>query len=138
MNLILEIITPEKSVFKEEVDEVIVPTTKGEIAILPNHINLLTTIAAGEIIAKKGSDTHPIAITGGFLEVNNNKVIILADYAIRAQDIQVARAEEAKKRAEKVMQERTTDKDFRIAQGELLKSLLELKVAVKHRRRPRI
>lgn len=135
MNLILEIITPEKSVFKEEVDEVIVPTTKGEIAILPNHINLLTRIAPGALIAKKGSDTYPVAITGGFIEVNNNKVSILADYAIRAQDIEIARAEEAKKRAEKVMQEKTSDKDFRIAQGELLKSLLELKVAGKHRRR---
>lgn len=135
MNLILEIITPEKSVFKEEVDEVIVPTSEGEIAILPNHVNLLTTIAPGAIIAKKGSDSHPIAITGGFVEVNNNKVSILADYAIRAQDIEIARAEEAKKRAEKVMQEKTSEKDFKIAQGELLKSLLELKIASKHRRR---
>ena len=138
MNLILEIITPEKSVFKEEVDEVIVPTPNGEIAILRNHINLLTTIAPGALIAKKGSNTHPIAITGGFIEVNNNKVSILADYAIRAQDIEVARAEEAKKRAEIAMQEKTTDKDFRVAQGELLKSLLELKVAGRHKRRSKI
>lgn len=135
MNLILEIITPEKSVFKEDVDEVIVPTTDGELTILPNHVNLLTAIAPGALIAKKGSDSHPIAITGGFIEVNNNKISILADYAIRAQDIEIARAEEAKKRAEKIMQEKTTDKDFKIAQGELLKSLLELKIAGKHRRR---
>src|SRR3989344_615535 len=135
MNLVLEIITPEKTVFKDDVDEVIVPTPNGEIAILPNHINLLTTIAPGALIAKKGSNTHPIAITGGFIEVNNNKVSILADYAIRAQDIEVARAEEAKKRAEIAMQEKTTDKDFRVAQGELLKSLLELKVAGRHKRR---
>lgn len=138
MNLVLEIITPEKIVFKDDVDEVIVPTTNGEIAILPNHINLLTTIAPGALIAKKGSDSYPIAITGGFIEVNNNKVSILADYAIRAQDIEVARAEEAKKRAEKVMQEKASEKDFKIAQGELLKSLLELQVAVKHKRKPRI
>lgn len=135
MDLVFEIITPEKTVFKDEVNEVIVPTTNGEIAILPNHINLLTQIAPGELIVKKGSDAYPIAITGGFLEVNDNKISILADYAIRAQDIEVARAEEAKKRAEKVMQEKTSDKDFKIAQGELLKALLELKVASKHKRR---
>ena len=135
MNLSFEIITPEKTIYKDEVDEIIVPTTKGEIAILPSHINLLTQVSAGELIIKKGSDTHTIAVTGGFLEVNNNKISILADYAIRAQDIQIARVEEAKKRAEKAMEEKTSEKDFKIAQGELLKSLLELKVAGRHRRR---
>lgn len=135
MNLAFEIITPEKTVFKDEVDEIVVPTVKGEIAILPNHVNLLTQVSPGELIVKKGENTYPIAITGGFLEVNNNKISILADYAIRAQDIEVARAEEARKRAEKAMQEKTTDKDFKIAQGELLKSLLELKVAGRQKRR---
>ena len=138
MNLLLEIITPEKTIFKEDVDEVIVPTTNGEITILRNHVNLLTTIAPGALIAKKGSDTHPIAITGGFIEVNNNKINILADYAIRAQDIEIAQAEEAKKRAEKIMQEKTSDNDFRIAQGELLKSLLELQIPIKHKTKPKI
>lgn len=137
MNLAFEIITPEKTVFKDDVDEIVVPTITGEIAILPNHVNLLTQVSPGELIVKKGSDTYPIAITGGFLEVNNNKISILSDYAIRAQDIEIARAQEAKKRAEKAMQEKTSDKDFKIAQGELLKSLLELKIATRHKRRLR-
>ena len=135
MNLYLEIITPEKSVYKDEVSEVVVPTADGEIAILPNHINLLTQINPGELIIKKGSSNQSLAITGGFLEVSNNKVSILANYAVKAQDIEIARSQEAKKRAEKIMSEKTTDNELRIAQGELIKAILELKIATKHRRR---
>lgn len=135
MNLDFKIITPEKIVFKEEVDEIVVPTRSGEIAILPNHVNLLTQISPGELIVKMGSTTQSIAITGGFMEVSDNKINILADYAIKSQDIEISKVAEAKKRAEKIMQEKTSEKDFKIAQGELLKSLLELKVATKHKRR---
>ncbi|MBI4089145.1 MAG: ATP synthase F1 subunit epsilon [Candidatus Levybacteria bacterium] len=135
MNLLLEIITPEKVIYKDEVDEIVTPTVNGEIAILPNHINLLTQITPGELIVKKGSSTESLAITGGFLEVSNNKISILAEYAIKAEDIQVAHAEEAKKRAEKIMSEKTSENDFKIAEGELLKSLLQLKIASKRRRR---
>ncbi len=135
MNLLLEIITPEKTVFKDEVSEVVVPTVNGEIAILPNHIDLLTQINPGELIVKKGSTQQSLAITGGFLEVSDNKVSILASYAIKAQDIEIARATEAKKRAEKIMTEKTTDNELKIAQGELIKAILELKIATKHRRR---
>ena len=135
MNLTLEIITPEKVVYKDEVDEVVAPTTNGEIAILPNHIDLLTQVSPGELIVKKGSNQQYLAITGGFLEVFDNKISILADYAIKAQDIEVARAQEAKRRAEKLMEEKTSDNDLRIAQGEMIKAILELKVATKHKRR---
>lgn len=135
MNLLLEIITPEKVVYKDEVGEVIVTTVNGEIAILPNHVNLLTQVNPGELIVKKGSSVQSIAITGGFLEVNNNKISILADYAIKAEDIQVARVQEAKNRAEKIMKERSTDKEMKIAQAEMIKAILELKVATKHKRR---
>lgn len=135
MNLDFKIITPEKIVFKDEVDEIVVPTRSGEIAILPNHVNLLTQISPGELIVKIGLATQSIAITGGFMEVSDNKISILADYAIKTQDIEISKVQEAKKRAEKIMQEKTSEKDFKIAQGELLKSLLELKVATKHKRR---
>lgn len=135
MNLLLEIITPEKVVYKDEVQEVIAPTEKGEIAILPNHINLLTKIEPGELIVKKGSNQQYLAITGGFLEVSNNKISILAEYAVKAQDIEVARAMEAKKRAEKVMSEKTTDNEQRIAQAEMIKAILELRVATRHKKR---
>lgn len=135
MNLLLEIITPEKVVYKDEVSEVVAPTVNGEIAILPNHVNLLTQVNPGELIIKKGSATQYLAITGGFLEVTNNKISILADYAIKAQDIQVARATEAKRRAEKIMSEKVTDNELRMAQAEMIKAILELKVATKHKRR---
>lgn len=135
MNLILEIITPEKVVYKDEVSEIVAPTVDGEIAILPNHINLLTQINPGELIIKKGTNQQYLAITGGFLEVNNNKISILAEYAVKAQDIEVARAMEAKKRAEKVMSEKSTDHELRVAQAEMIKAILELKVATKHRKR---
>ena len=135
MNLTLEIITPEKVVYKDDVDEVVALTTNGEIAILPNHVDLLTQVSPGELIVKKGSNQQYLAITGGFLEISDNKISILADYAIKAQDIEVARAQEAKRRAEKLMEEKTSDNDLRIAQGEMIKAILELKVATKHKRR---
>lgn len=135
MNLLLEIITPQKTIFKDEVSEVVIPTVNGEIAILPNHVNLISQVSSGEVIVKKNSVTTSIAIAGGFLEINDNKISVLADYAVRTEDIEVTQAQEAKKRAEKAIQEKSSDKDFKIAQGELLKAILELRIATKHRKR---
>jgi len=135
MNLHLEVITPEKVIYESEADEIIAPTVNGQIGILPNHIGLLTKIVPGELIIRKGNSQYLLAITGGFLEVNNNNVSILADYAIKAEDVEIARAQEAQKRAEKLMQEKATDKDFKVAQAELVKAILELRVANKIKRR---
>ena len=79
MNLLLEIVTPEKVVYKDEVSEVVAPTVNGEIAILPNHINLITQINPGELIVKKNSSFQSLAITGGFLEVNDNKITVIVN-----------------------------------------------------------
>lgn len=136
MNLLLEIITPEKVVYKDEVSEITAPTVNGEISILPNHINLLTQISPGELIVKKGNALQHLAITGGFLEIQDNKVSILAEYAIKAQDIEVAQAMEAKKRAEKAMTEKSTVNELKVAQAEMIKAILELKIATKHKKRP--
>ena len=87
------------------------------------------------MIVKKGTNQQYLAITGGFLEVQSNKISILAEHAIKAQDIEVARAMEAKKRAEKVMSEKSTDNELRLAQAEMIKAILELKVATRHKRR---
>ncbi len=135
MNFLLEIITPEKVIYKDEVSEIVVPTLNGEIAILPNHINLLTQINPGEMMIKKGDNLQYLARTGGFLEVQSNKVSIIAEYAIKSQDIEITRAMEAKKRAEKIMAEKATDNDLKIAQAEMLRAILELKVASRHKRR---
>ncbi len=133
MKLFLEIITPTKVVLSEEVDELTIPTAEGEISVLPNHVNLLTKITPGEMIIRKGNKSDLFAVTGGFLEISNNKVSLLADYAIHADDIEIAKVEEAKERAQKAMKEKLTEDDFRVANAELAKSLLQLKVARKRK-----
>src|ERR1035437_2359448 len=133
MNLLLEIITPEKVVLKDEVDEVIVPTITGEIAILPNHAQLLTKINPGELVIRKNGKDQSFAILGGFLEVIDNHVNILADYAIRAEDIEIAKVQEAQERAKQKMKQKDTEQNFRVAEAELRKSLLQLKIARKHK-----
>ena len=137
MTFNFEIISPQKVVYKEEVDEVIIPTTAGQITILPNHAALISEVSSGEIIVKKNGKQYYMAISGGFLDVNNNNVSILADYAVRSEEIEVAHAIEAQKRAERIMKqtsERTSQKDFALAEGELRRSLLELKVASRRRK----
>jgi F-type H+-transporting ATPase subunit epsilon len=136
MKLQLEIITPTKVVLSEEVDEVTIPTVDGEISILPNHVNLLSKIAAGEMVIRKGTKADLFAITGGFLEILNNHVNVLADYAIHADDIEVAKVQEAKDRAQKAMKEKISEEDFRVANAELAKALLQIKVA--HKRKIRV
>lgn len=136
MNLHLEVITPEKVIYKNEVEQVVVNTQDGQITILPNHIGLLTKLmAAGELIVKKGNQQQMLAVTGGFLEVSNNQVSVLADYAIRAEDIEVAKVQEAQKRAENLMKEKVSEHDFRVASAELQKAVLQLHVAKKHKKR---
>ncbi len=134
MALVLKLITPTAIVLSEEIDEITLPTVNGEISILPGHVDLLTKVVAGEMIIKKGSKTQGFAVFGGFLEVSKNQVNILADYAVRAEDIEVGKAKEASERAQKAMKEKVNEKDFRIANAELRKALLELKVATKHKR----
>jgi F-type H+-transporting ATPase subunit epsilon len=133
MKLVLEIITPTKVVLSEEVDELTVPTVDGEISILPNHVNLLTKLMPGEMVIRNGSKSDLFAVTGGFLEILDNHVNLLADYAIRADDIEIAKIEEAKERAQKAMKEKLNEEDFRVANAELAKSLLQLKVARKRK-----
>lgn len=135
MNLHVEIITPEKVVYKDDVSEIVVPTETGQITILPNHVNLLTKILPGEMLIKKGTQEHYLAITGGFLEISDNQVNILADYAVRAEDIELAKVQEAQKRAEHKIKEKTSNNEFRIAEAELQKAVLQLKIAGKRKRR---
>lgn len=134
MTLHLEIISPEKVVFSENVDEVIVPTTTGQITVLPHHVSLFTQIAPGELTIKRGGGEDYFAVTGGFLEVAKNKTTILADFAVHSHDIQIAKVEEAKKRAEKLLSEKISEQDTAIARSELVKSLMQLRVAERRRR----
>ncbi|OGH07030.1 MAG: ATP synthase F1 subunit epsilon [Candidatus Levybacteria bacterium RBG_13_35_9] len=135
MKLLLEVITPTKVVLSEEADQITVTTTNGEITILPGHVDLFTKLVPTEMIIRNGNKTDYFAITGGFLEVTKNHVNILADYAVRAQDIEVAKVREAQERAEKAMKEKQENKEFIVAEAELRKALLELKVATKRKHR---
>ena len=133
MKLVLEIITPTKVVLKDEVDEITLPTLNGEISILPNHVDLLTKINPGEMIIRKNNKSQIFAITGGFLEVSKNQVSILADHAVRAEDIEIAKAQQAQERARNAMKNRENNRAFVTAEADFRKALLELKVARKHK-----
>ena len=136
MPLTVDIVTAERSVLSEEgVDEVVAPGIEGELTVLPMHAPLLTMIKPGLMRIKRGSDETEIAITGGFLEVRDDKVTILADAAERAEEIDVAAAEEARRRAEQQLERRETDVDLARVAAELQKQLLRLKVAERSRRR---
>jgi F-type H+-transporting ATPase subunit epsilon len=136
----LEIVTPEKTIFKDTIEELALNTADGEIAVLPNHVNLFTKVMPGEVAIKFHKKEIFMAITGGFLEVSNNKLTLLADYAVRAEDIEIEKAVEAQKRAEGVLKkakENVDAQDFATAQAELSKAILELRVAKrKHRNTP--
>lgn len=136
MKLNVDILTPESQVFSGEADEVMVPTVNGQIGILPGHVSLLTQVLPGEIEIKSKGKTQFMAIMGGYLEVNNNQVNILGDYAVRAEDIEIAKAEQAKTKAEKMKKEKLSRQDMIEIESSLRKSLLELKVA-KRKRSPR-
>ncbi len=132
----LDIVTAEKSVFSEEVDEVIAPGVQGQLGILPHHAPLMTMLEPGELVVKKGSDEFYLAVSGGFLEVRPDRVIVLADTAERAEDIDISRAEEARKRAEKRLEERyAPGVDAARAEAALRRSLVRLKIAERRRKR---
>mgnify|MGYP001595444593 FL=1 len=138
MKLILEIITPVKVVLKEEIDEITIPAVNGEISILPNHIDLFTKITPGELIIKRNNKLEPFAIMGGFLEITNNHVNILADYAEHANDIEIAKVEEAKQRAEKAIKEKDKEINYEQLQDDIRRAALQLKIAKKHKSHPKI
>ncbi len=133
----LEVLSPEGEIYKDYVDEVILPTSQGEISVLPNHEPIFTKLNDGEIIIKKQQNEHYVAITGGFLEINKNKVNILADYAVRSDKIEAKKAEEAKKKAEELMskKEKLSEVDFALAEKDFRRSILELKISEKMRKR---
>ena len=136
--LTLEIVTAERVVYSDEVDLVVAPGIEGEMALLPSHAPLMTMLQPGELVVRKGGEDNSIFISGGFFELMNDKVTILADSAERAEEIDMTRAEEAKKRAEEKMELRAqTDIDAVRAEAALRRSLMRLKVAERMRARKR-
>ncbi len=136
MPLSVEIVTVEKTVLQEQgVDEVIAPGVEGQLAILPQHAAFMTMLAPGELILKKGAEEIPFAIGGGFFEVLKDRVIVLADSAERADEIDTARAEEARERAKLALERRETVEDMAAVQASLQRALIRLRVAENRRRR---
>ncbi|KAF0171304.1 MAG: F-type H+-transporting ATPase subunit epsilon [Limisphaerales bacterium] len=130
----LEIVTPEAKIYSEDVDMVTLPGIEGEMGIYPMHIPLMTQIAHGEIIARKGGVDHYLATGEGFVQITGDRVAILTDMAIKADDIDEAKAEEARKKAEARLAEKLTDEETATVQAALLHSLTQLHVKRRTRR----
>ena len=133
--LLLEIVTPDRSLVREDVDEVQLPGSEGYFGVLPGHTPLLATLEVGELWYRIGQEKHFVAIASGFGEVLPNHVTVLAQIAEREQDIDVARAEAARTRAEERLTRKSVDIDIERARIALLKSLLRVQVASRARTR---
>lgn len=132
----LDIVTAERMVYSDDVDLVVAPGSEGQLGILPHHTPLMTTLLPGEVRIKKGGEETLLVISGGFLEVRPDRVVILADAAERAEEIDVERAEAARKRArERLSQQRELGIDGTRAEAALRRSLTRLRVAEMSRRR---
>lgn len=141
MPLFVEIVTAERIVRTEEdVEVLIAPGSEGQLAILPRHAPLMTTLEFGELIFRRGSNESAFAIGGGFLEVHSDHVTVLADAAEAAEDIDVDRAEQARHRAEELLEgareDNVSEADLARAQASMQRALLRLRVAERRRRRP--
>lgn len=133
----LAVITAERKVLEDEVDMVLATGTVGEMAILPNHAPLMTMLVPGELLIRKGQDEESIALGGGFMEVRENTVTILADAAERSEEIDIERAEKARQRALLKIGEHPAVAQLAEAEIALRRSLARLRVAEKRRRRER-
>jgi F-type H+-transporting ATPase subunit epsilon len=132
----LEIVTAERMVFSDDVSALIAWGVEGQLGILPHHAPLMTMLQPGDLLIRKDKEEEFFAISGGFLEVRPDKVIILADACERVDEIDIARAEEAKKRAQETMRAAPLSADAAAAEAALRRSLARLKVAEKRRRKP--
>ena len=129
----LKIVTPERIVLEEEVDQVSIPTMEGEITVLPGHLPLISSLRSGDIVAKKHGEDIPMAVSGGFIEVHPDEVVVLADFAEHVAEISLDVIEKAKARAEELQRMKNNSEivDFEHFESELARSLTRMKVADK-------
>ncbi|MDB6035754.1 MAG: atpC [Verrucomicrobiales bacterium] len=133
MALKLEIVTPHSVTYSETVDMVTLPGVEGEMGIYPNHVPLLTSIVSGEVIVQKGGQEYFLAVGDGFVEITGERVAILTDMAIKAENIDEAKAEEARRRAEARLAEKIDDEETAMVSASLAQSLAQLKVKRRQR-----
>lgn len=127
--LVLTVVTPQRRVFQESVNMVIVRTTEGEIGVLPGHAPLVAPLAIGAMTVKMPAGERKAAINGGFIEVTPEEVIVLTESAELAEEIDVSRAAEAKKRAMDRLDKKQSDIDYTRAQAALNRAVVRLRVA---------
>ena len=131
----LEILTAERVLFEGDVDAVVAPGAEGELGILPMHASLMSTLQPGELRYRVGGEESFLAVTGGFIEVTSEKVIILADAAERVEEIDEARAIEAVKRAEQRVLNRSGDMELERALRSLRRAQVRVTTSARRRRR---
>ena len=138
MPLQIEIVTAESMIYSEEgVDQVVAPGADGEFTVLPQHAEFITTLQPGELRISKSGGEEAMAITGGFLEVRNDRIVVLADAAERIEEIDTARAEEARRSAEEALRGQQGLAELAATQASLQRALMRLRVAEKRGRRGR-
>jgi len=129
MPIHLEIVTAERTILSDDVDQINAPGAAGRMGVLPRHEPLLTSLIPGEMTIIKGGQSTPFAISGGFMEVLPDRVTILADTAERADEIDEARADAARRRAEEMLRERHSEQDMVLAEAQLRRAMVRLRVA---------
>jgi F-type H+-transporting ATPase subunit epsilon len=131
----LQIVTPEAQTFSDQVEMVTLPGSEGEMGVYPNHVPLMTQLVPGEIIVRKDGQDFFLAVGEGFVEITGQHVAVLTDMALRVEQIDEAKAEEARRRAEARLAEHLDDAETAAVQAALANSLTQ--IAVKRRRQPR-
>jgi F-type H+-transporting ATPase subunit epsilon len=130
MPLQLDIVTPEKLAFSDEVDAVVLPGSEGELGVLPHHAPLISTLGAGELRLRKAGQEESFAIIGGFLQVLRDRVVVMAETADMASDIDLERAQEARRQAEQALEGGYVEgADLAGARAALQAALLRIRVA---------
>jgi F-type H+-transporting ATPase subunit epsilon len=135
MPIRLEIVTPEKLVYTDEVDAVILPGSEGELGVLPHHAPLLSLLGAGELRVRKGATEESFAIVGGFVQVRPDKVVVMAETADLAAEIDIERAQEARREAERALEAGFVEPaDLAQARAALQSALVRIRVAERRHR----
>ena len=139
MPILLEIVTPERLAYSDSVDAVVLPGIEGELGVLPHHAPLVSMLGVGELRIRKGGTEESFAIAGGFLQVRPDKVVVMAETADLASEIDLEKAQEARREAERALEGAATDAtDLDAARAQLQAALLRIRVAERrHREGPR-
>jgi F-type H+-transporting ATPase subunit epsilon len=139
MPILLEIVTPERLAYSGEVDAVVLPGSEGELGVLPHHAPLITALGVGELRYRTGDQEESFAIVGGFLQVRPDRVVVMAETADMASEIDLEKAQEARREAEKALETGYHEgADLAAARAALQQALLRIRVAERrHREGPR-